>query len=81
MIGHLRLSFWLVALGLIVVYAFFSLVATVSPAEVLGVAVAAVGLALALFVRTLRLTGELADRGGDPHVRRAYNHQRERRGF
>jgi hypothetical protein len=38
-------------------------------------------LAALVTIRSLRLASELADRGGDPRIRRALNKQRERRGF
>ena len=79
--GHLRLSLWLCALGAVVLYVFFLTVATVSPAQMAGVTVVMAVLAALLTIRTLRLDSELADPGGDPHVRRACNRQRERRGF
>jgi hypothetical protein len=80
-IGRLRLSFWLVALGAIVLYAFFVALATISPVRVGGVTAVIALLAATLTVRCIRLGRELADPGGDPRVRRALNRQRERRGF
>jgi hypothetical protein len=80
-IGRLRLSFWVVALGAIVLYAFFVALATISPVRVAGVTAVIALLAVTLTVRCIRLAGELADPGGDPRVRRALNRQRERRGF
>jgi hypothetical protein len=81
LLGHLRLSFWLCALGTVVLYVFFLGVATVSPSQTAGVTAVMGVLATLLTIRTLRLDGELADPGGDPHLRRARNRQRERRGF
>jgi len=80
-IGNLRLSFWMAALGTIVVYVFFVVLATVPLTQVAGLSACAGLLALMLAVRSIRLNHELADPGGDPRVRRALNHQRERRGF
>jgi hypothetical protein len=80
-IGRLRLSFWVVALGAIVLYTFFVALATISPVRVAGVTAVIAFLAATLTVRCIRLAGELADPGGDPRVRRALNRQRERRGF
>jgi hypothetical protein len=80
-IGRLRLSFWLVALGVVVLYAFFVALATISPVRVAGVTAVIMLLAATLTLRGIRLARELADPGGDPRVRRALNRQRERRGF
>jgi hypothetical protein len=80
-IGRLRLSFWIFAIGAIVLYAFFLGLATVSPVRVAGVTAVIALLAATLTLRGIRLARELADPGGDPRVRRALNRQRERRGF
>jgi len=80
-IGRLSLSFWVIALGAVVLYVFFITLATISPAKVGGVTAVAAALAATLTVRGIRLARELADPGGDPRVRRALNRQRERRGF
>lgn len=80
-IGRIRLSFWIVALGAIVLYVFFIALATIPPAKVAGLTAVTAVLAATLTVRGIRLARELADPGGDPRVRRALNRQRERRGF
>lgn len=80
-LGNVRISFWLSALGAIALYAFFATVATVSPTEVAGVTVVIAMLTTLVTIRNLRVTSELADPGGDPHLRRARNRARERRGF
>jgi hypothetical protein len=80
-IGSLRLSFWVVALGAIVLYAFFIALATISPVRMTGVTAVVMLLAATCTLRGIRLARELADPGGDPRVRRALNRQRERRGF
>ncbi len=80
-IGRLRLSFWLFAVGAVVLYAFFIAIATISPAKVAGVTAVVALLAATSAVRGIRLAKELADPGGDPRLRRALNKQRERRGF
>ena len=77
----LRLALWLCAVWAIVLYVFFITVATISPAEVVGLTVVMTVLAVLVTVRSLRLASELADRGGDARIRRALNKQRERRGF
>jgi hypothetical protein len=80
-IGHLRLSFWGVVIGTIVLYGFFVLLATIPPGQVLALT-GAVGALAALFtVRNVRLAADLADRGGNPQLRRSRNRIRERRGF
>jgi hypothetical protein len=80
-IGQLRLSFWLCALGAIVLYAFFLALAHISPVRVSEASVVVAALTMMVMVRSMRLGSELADPGGDPRIRRALNRQRERRGF
>jgi hypothetical protein len=77
----LRLSFWIAVTGMVVLYGFFLVLATVSPGQVAAVTAVVIGLAALVTVRNLRLASELADRGGDPHLRRDLNRIRERRGF
>jgi hypothetical protein len=79
--GSLRLSFWLVVIGTVVLYAFFVILATIPPGEVAAVTTVVVALGAIFTLRNLRLAAELADRGGDPQLRRAVNKMRERRGF
>jgi hypothetical protein len=79
--GSLRLSFWLVVIGTVVLYAFFVILATIPPGEVAAVTAVVVALGAIFTLRNLRLAAELADRGGDPQLRRAVNKMRERRGF
>jgi hypothetical protein len=81
LVGRLRLSFWLCAVWAVVLYVFFVTLATISPAEVAWATVVTTVLAAMVTVRSIRLASMLADRGGDPRVRRAVNRQRERRGF
>jgi hypothetical protein len=80
-LGSLRLSFWLVVIGTVVLYAFFVILATIPPGEVAAVTAVVVGLSTIFTLRNLRVAAELADRGGDPHLRRTLNKIRERRGF
>ncbi len=80
-IGRLRLSLWLCAVWVVVLYAFFVTLATISPAEVASLTVVTAILAAMVMLRSIRLASVLADPGGDPRVRRAVNRQRERRGF
>jgi hypothetical protein len=78
---RLRLSFWIVVIGTIVLYVFFVLLATIPPGEVVALT-AVIGLLAAIFtVRNARVAAQLGNRGGDPHLRRSLNRIRERRGF
>jgi hypothetical protein len=74
-------SFWLCALGAVVLYAFFVTLASVSPTQVAGLTTFMGALALLVTVKNLRVASELANPGGDPHLRRRRNKLRERRGF
>ena len=80
-IGHLRLSFWVAVIGAIVVYGFFVLLATIPLRQVLVLTAALGALGAVFTVRNVRLAAELADRGGNPQLRRSLNRMRERRGF
>jgi hypothetical protein len=80
-LGHLRLSFWILILGAIVLYVFFVFLAGIPIREVLGVTAVVGALAALVTMHNLRVRTELADPGGDPRVRRSLNRQRERRGF
>ena len=62
-------------------YVFFVSLAGISPRDVAGVTVAVAAIATLLTVRNLRVASELADRSGDPFLRRSRNRVRERRGF
>jgi hypothetical protein len=80
-ISRLRLSFWIVVIGAVVLYGFFVVLATISPGQVAAVTVAVGALAAIFTIRNLRVAAQLADRGGDPQLRRSLNRIRERRGF
>jgi len=80
-LGSLRISLWIVAVGAVVLYVFFVSLAGIAPADVAGVTVAVAAIATLFLVRNMRVASELANRGGDPLLRRARNHSRERRGF
>ena len=80
-IGHLRLSFWVVVVGTIVLYTFFVLLATIPLDQVVALTIGIVALAAVFTIRNVRLAAELADRGGNPQLRRSLNRIRERRGF
>ena len=81
LLGRLRLSFWVIVIGTVVLYGFFVILATISPGEVAAATAVVAALAVIFTLRNLRLAAQLADRGGDPHLRRALNRIRERRGF
>ncbi len=81
MLGQLRISLWICAVGAVVLYLFFVLLARISPEEVAGTTGAVAALAALVMIRSARVNSELADPGGDPRIRRALNTQRERRGF
>jgi hypothetical protein len=78
---RLRLSFWIVVIGTIVLYVFFVLLATISPGEVAALTAVVGALAVIFILRNVRVAAELANRGGDPNLRRSLNRIRERRGF
>jgi hypothetical protein len=80
-IRRLRLSFWLVAIGTVVLYVFFIVLTTISPDQVAAVTVVVGALAVVFTLRNVRVAAQLADRGGDPQLRRSRNRIRERRGF
>ena len=71
----------LFAMGAVVLYASFTLLAGISPAEAAGATAATAVLAALLLVRYLRLDYELRSQAGDPLLRSRRNRQRERRGF
>ena len=71
----------LFAMGAVVLYASFTLLAGISPAEAAGATAVTAVLAALLLVRYLRLDYELRSQAGDPLLRSRRNRQRERRGF
>ena len=71
----------LLALGGVILFAWFSVLAQVSPREVGTLSVAVGAVCILLVVRALRLEHERRSRAGDPHLREVFNRQRERRGF
>lgn len=81
MIRSLRLSFWIVVIGTVVLYGFFVVLATIPPGQVAALTAVVATLAAIFTLRNLRLASELAHRGGDPRLRRDLNKIRERRGF
>lgn len=71
----------LLAMGAVVLYGAFTVLAQIAPADAAVASVVAAVLAAALLVRYLRLDYELRSQGGDPLLRSRRNRQRERRGF
>jgi hypothetical protein len=78
---RVRISFWIVVIGTVVLYGFFVVLATIPPGQVAAVTAVVAALAAIFTLRNLRLAAELAHRGGDPRLRRDRNRIRERRGF
>jgi hypothetical protein len=79
--GHLVSVGCMLATGAVVLYLFFTTLATISPLEVAGVSGIIAAAGTLLLVRALRIDVELADPAGDPELREARNRARERRGF
>ena len=77
----MRALVWLLAMGGVVLYVSFTLLAGIAPAEAAAASAGAGVLAALLFVRYVRLDYELRSEAGDPELRTARNRQRERRGF
>lgn len=80
-LGRITLTLWILVAGAITMYVFFVAVASIAPTQVAGVTVVVAALSVLFTLRSLRVSNELADRGGDPALRRARNRARERRGF
>jgi hypothetical protein len=78
---RVHLSFWIVVIGTVVLYGFFVVLATIPPGQVVAVTVVVGALAAIFTLRNVRVAAQLADRRGDPQLRRARNRTRERRGF
>ena len=80
-LGRITLTVWILIVGAISMYVFFVAVASIAPSQVASVTVVVAALAVLFAIRSLRISSELAARGGDPALRRARNRARERRGF
>jgi hypothetical protein len=80
-LGRIAIPLWLGVIGAIVMYVFFVTLASVSLTQVAWVTIVVAGLAILFAIRSIRVASELADRGGNPALRRARNRARERRGF
>ena len=72
----LREGFWVVALGLVLMYAFFVALGAFAPGDVAGVSIA-VGLLALMYLVHAWATGRRARERRDPRLAR----DRERRGF
>ena len=73
--------FCMLATGGVVLFVWFSTLATISPALVKGPALLSFVMGLALFLRAVRMNDEAGARDGEPRLRQARNRGRERRGF
>jgi membrane protein implicated in regulation of membrane protease activity len=80
-VRHLGLVIWGLAIGGVVLDVFFSVLAGISPLQILGVTVAVLVICVLWLVRSLRIEFELRSRAGDPQLRADHNRLRERRGF
>jgi hypothetical protein len=80
-LGRIAVPLWLGVIGVVVMYVFFVTIASVPPAQVAGVTIVIAALAILFAIRSIRVASELANRGGNPALRRARNRARERRGF
>jgi hypothetical protein len=72
---------WLLAMGAVVLYVSFTLLASIPLEEAAAWSAGAGVLAALLFIRYVRLDYELRNQAGDPDLRSVRNRQRERRGF
>lgn len=78
---HLAVALWGLAIGAVVLDVFFSVLAGVSPLEIVGVTLAMSVICVLWLVRSMRIAFELRSRAGDPQLRADFNRARERRGF
>ncbi len=78
---HLTVVLWGLAIGLVVLDVFFSVLAGISPVEVAWVTGVVAVICVLWLVRSVRIEFELRSRGGDPQLRASHNRARERRGF
>ena len=78
---HLGFAIWGLAIGVVVLDVFFSVLAGISPLEVAGLTVAVSAICVLWLLRSVRLEFELRSRAGDPQLRAEHNRARERRGF
>lgn len=78
---HLAFALWGLAVGAVVLDVFFSVIAGISPLEILGVTIAISVICVLWLLRSARIEFELRSRAGDPQLRAEHNRARERRGF
>ena len=78
---HLAFGIWGLAIGVVVLDVFFSVLAGISPLEIAGVTAAVSAICVMWLLRSVRLEFELRSRAGDPQLRAEHNRARERRGF
>ena len=78
---HLGFAIWGLAIGVVVLDVFFSVLAGISPLEIAGVTIAVSAICVLWLLRSVRLEFELRSRAGDPQLRADHNRARERRGF
>ena len=78
---HLGFAIWGLAIGVVVLDVFFSVLAGISPLEVAGLTFAVSAICVLWLLRSVRLEFELRSRAGDPQLRAEHNRARERRGF
>ena len=71
----------LLALGGVVMFVWFSVLAEISPRDVRTLSAVVAGVSVLLVVHYLRIDHERRSRAGDPQLREMFNRQRERRGF
>jgi hypothetical protein len=79
-LGTLFNFFWTLALGIVVLYAFFVAINAISPGQVWALTVVVVVLSLLLTVHFVHVRRVLKQ-GGPNESRRRLNAMRERRGF
>jgi membrane protein implicated in regulation of membrane protease activity len=79
-LGRFANAFWALALGIVILYAFFIALQAFAPGEVWPLTVAVAILALMLVVHFVHLRRVLKQRGPN-EARRRLNAMRERRGF
>jgi hypothetical protein len=80
-LGRIARPLWLGVLGVIVMYVFFVVIASIPLAQVAALTIAVAVLTVLFVIRSLRVASELSNRGGNPALRRELNRARERRGF
>jgi heme exporter protein D len=80
MLSKMLGPFWVVLIGVVVLFAFFAALGMFSPAEVVWLSVAVAALAIIFVIRSLLMRRHLG-RHGNQELFRSLNTLRERRGF